>query len=51
MDRKSYLTGVLMCISLMVNDAGNFHVFSFVTYISLLVDGLFNESFAYFYFF
>ena len=49
MDRKSYLTGVLMCISLMVNDAGNFHVFSFVTYISLLVDGLF-KSFAYFFF-
>ena len=47
-DGKSYLTGVLMCISLMVNDAGNFPVFSFVTHTSLLVDGLF-KSFAYFF--
>ena len=39
-----------MCISLMINDAGNFPVFSFVTHISLLVDGLF-KSFAYFYFY
>ena len=48
MDGKSYLTQVLMCIFLMVNDAGNFPMFSFVTHISLLVDGLL-KSFAYFF--